>query len=226
MLRSSISELHRASELLPGLDRGFDFANSDELSAKHLRLNTDSFATWSYTASTGERICHGHDDRYLSLSIVRDADSLFTRPGYGFQDQLVMDLGAGSSAIGYQVARDLGARGYIGVEFCFAPKLAGAIEALPQEEKTIPRSIVYDSIENVLNALPRQSVSFIISGIDDTFPNFKKLQSALAATLPSALHTRGACLLYSPIHEHFSFPGLINSSQLQAIPVWIHPNER
>jgi len=104
--------------------------------------------------------------------------------------------------------RDLGARGYIGVDFAFAPTLHRQLGELPNYERTIPYAVVYDSIEEILPAIPEGSCSFICGGIDDFFPGFTRVVASLEEHLPTKLHPKGALLLASASYERYSFPGL------------------
>jgi hypothetical protein len=159
----------------------------------------------------------------LTHKFAKNASLYFPEGVNGFRDQIVIDLGAGETADGYLLARDLGARAYIGVEYCFAASLIENIDELPPSDRTIDYSIIYDSIENLLPVLPPLSCSFIFAGLDDTFPGFDQLPTSMGIHLPRTLHIDGACLLFSHNSKSFSFPKLRNASMVPSISAWIHP---
>ncbi len=178
-------------------------------------------STWKFRTSNGEYLSLFHDAPLLSRHTPNDAPYLFPEGINGFRDQIVVDLGAGRETDGYLVARDFGASAYIAVEFCFAAPLHANLTALPENEKTIPFAVVYEAIEEVLPVLPVSSVSFLCAGLDDTFPNFQKLLKIFAEEVPNKLHPYGACLLQTPVREHFIFPALRNVSKFPSAPVFV-----
>jgi hypothetical protein len=159
----------------------------------------------------------------LKHSYYRDAPFIFPEGTNGFRDQIVIDLGAGRMTDGYLFARDLGASAYIAVEFCFTPMLVRNLSELSSQERSIPCAVIYDSIEQVLPAIPKRSVSFICAGIDDTFAGFGAVQASISQHLPSALHPQGAFFLYTPVKDSFILPGLRTvESQLTSMSVWAY----
>lgn len=210
------------SNILPELGHRFDISLPLEYIQRFDSLQSgDPPSTWKFRTSNGETISLFHDAPLLGRRTVECAQYLFTEGVNGFRDQIVVDLGAGHGTDGYLVARDFGARAYIAVEFCFAAPLHANLTGLLANEKTIPFAVVYDAIEEVLPALPVSSVSFLCAGLDDTFPNFQKLLKIFSKEVPSKLHPHGACLLQSPVHERFIFPGLRNVSTLPSLPVFV-----
>lgn len=211
-----------ASNVLTGLGAQFDLSmNSDYLRRYDAIQSAGQSQNWSYRTSNGGLISMYHDTPMIGqMNIVDSAKHLFPEGANGFREQIVVDLGAGRTTDGYLVARDLGARAYVAVEFCFAASLRMNFDKLASNEKTIPHAIIYDAIEEVLPALPPQSASFICSGLDETFPEFDRLLKSISSELPEKLHPQGSCLLLSSVHQRFSFPGLRNISKLPSAPVW------
>ena len=221
ILLESKEKLLPASHILPGLGREFDISTESDLLSRFQAIQSKAPSPyWSYRTSEGSAISLFHDTPLIEHSDLCKARYLFPEGTNGFRDQIVVDLGAGRLADGYLLARDFGARAYIAVDFCFAPMLAKSINELAPRERTIPCAIVYDSIEQVLPAVPKRSVSFICSGIDDTLPGFDKLHASITQYVPDRLHEQGALLLYTPVYEKFRFPELRNVSELHCMPVW------
>jgi len=181
------------SDFFPTLGDKFNLQNLEDYQKRFRELqNSADCYPLTYKTSNGEEIALGHDSPMLTTSIVGLADLCFPDPKYTFRDQLVLDLGAGKESTGYCVARDLGARAYIGVDFCFPAELHAAIQGLSDAERTIPYAIVYTSIQEIISAIPNDSCSFICAGIDDGIPKFSELIESMRAYLPKKLHPRGA----------------------------------
>lgn len=176
-----------------------------------------------YRTTNNQTLSLFHSTPLLTHEFAENASLYFPEAINGFREQIVIDLGAGKTADGYLLARDLRARAYIGVDFCFAPSLIESVDNLPPSEKTIDYSIIYDSIENLLPALPPLSCSFISAGIDDAFPGFDELLKSMEIHLPRTVHPDGACLLFSHNSKDFSFPNLSNISSIGSISTWTHP---
>lgn len=214
-----------ASRILPGLGQQFDLSTAAEFTERYHAIQSGgSSPTWSYRASDGSNISLFHDTPLLRHTDYDKAPFLFPEGVNGYRDQIVIDLGAGQKTDGYLFARDLGARAYIAVEFCFTPMLARNLEELAPQERKVPCAVIYDSIEQVLPAIPQHSASFICAGIDDTFRGFDTLRTSISQHIPHALHRHGAFLLYTPVSGQFTLPGLQNASQLPNVPVWIAPS--
>ncbi|MEY4669838.1 MAG: hypothetical protein RL518_2537 [Pseudomonadota bacterium] len=214
-----------ASSLVSGLNEKFDLVHPSEFRNRYDHIQSSGYvAPLTHRTTTGEAITLFHDSPLLTHSLLDNARYYFPEGINGFRDQIVIDLGAGAAADGYLIARDLGARAYIGVDFCFAPTLLTSIESLSHFERTIPYSVIYDSIEEILPALPPRSCSFICAGIDDSFPGFEELPKRMGIHLPKTLHRDGACLLFSYNLESFCFPELKDVSRIPSVSTWIHPS--
>lgn len=124
-----------------------------------------------------------------------------------FQGQIIIDLGAGRTAGGYELATKLGAQAYIAVEYCFAPWLINAIEE-SRPETPIPYAVIYSEIAKVLEQLPAGRCSFFISAIDDSlFYDENKTKNAIESYVDKALHKDGYCLIYSNNwHKTYEIP--------------------
>lgn len=86
-----------------------------------------------------------------------------------FQDQVVVDLGAGEESNGYEIAKDAGAKAYVGVEPYFANNLKQVLEydsGWSPPEEAMPFSVAKTDMLSFLSALKDNSVSILISGID------------------------------------------------------------
>ncbi len=81
-----------------------------------------------------------------------------------FRDQIFVDLGAGHSSKGYEVACKVRVSAYIGVEPS-NPRL-GEIIAYAKGERDIPYATVDVDLLSFLEQLPQESVSLFVSGID------------------------------------------------------------
>lgn len=97
-----------------------------------------------------------------------------------FEDQIVIDLGAGESENGYFLAEASGAKAYIAVEPYWADRLSGHFKSSnlntlyqrPEENKSqslknIPIAIAPEDMLTFLKRLPDNSVSILISGVNE-----------------------------------------------------------
>jgi hypothetical protein len=101
-------------------------------------------------------------------------DDLFVGWYDRLRGKVVVDLGAGKDVQGYEVARMVGAKGYVGVEPFFARDLLQRMEdylgSEPwtlKERAHIPASVVCDDMLRTLKRIPDDSVSLMAGAIDD-----------------------------------------------------------
>jgi len=141
---------------------------------------------------------------------------------FSFRDQVVVDLGAGFEPHGYLLARDLGARAYVAVDFAHAATLARNISELPPADRTIPFAVIYDNLTRVLPHLPPRSCSFLAFGIDDTFADYQDSEAAMTTYLPDALHPSGGALIMAALigGRKIEIPASQNRSALGSIGFW------
>lgn len=98
-------------------------------------------------------------------------DSNHTELDNCFQNQIVLDLGAGSNAYGYEFAQNNGAVEYIGVEHFHFQEL---YDNLSKSKINIPAYVAPVNLLKALNKTKSDSVSIITSGIMcDLFPYLK-----------------------------------------------------
>jgi hypothetical protein len=91
-----------------------------------------------------------------------------------FENQVVVDLGAGSSPYGYIAAKNLGAKAYVAVEPFHTMDLVYNMgrtkwfkeERMCEEKEDIPFSIVAEDMLSFLKRIPENSVSCLCAGID------------------------------------------------------------
>jgi len=134
------------------------------------------------------------------------------------KDQVVVDLGCGSSLAGYAIACLAGAKAYIGVDpfspnrdidsVCSYSKTSIKKVIKPYTDlsngkklKCIPGLYVREDMLRFLKRLPQESVSMLISGIDDYVLDDDKYVADVKSEIARALHTEGVCVSYaSRIH--------------------------
>jgi len=135
-----------------------------------------------------------------------------------FEDQIIIDIGAGKTQNGYLASKALKARAYIGVEPFFAPSLY--INLLTRNQKgsstlsqlaakntqQIPTCIIPEDMLSFLKKIPNNSVSILCSGIDRAILDNNYLTQA-NAELIRTLHPKGGILNYI---SDFHFPNLQN----------------
>jgi ubiquinone/menaquinone biosynthesis C-methylase UbiE len=108
-----------------------------------------------------------------------------------FKDQIIVDLGAGISSSGYQIAQLVGAKHYIGVERFNADRLQPAIERIGAK---LPFTVVKEDMLTYLQSIQASSVSIIAAGIDTTILQSELKRDAVAAEIERVLHPEGVFL--------------------------------
>ena len=178
----------------------------------------------------GEFICTGHSfdtaflDRLLKLINDKSHNEFYTNFVTGAREkingQILVDLGAGNTNLGYCLSLLLGATKYVGVEK-FAKTVKELEKQLSQiniksgkisldnlavydgrkslkEQKIIsinvltPASVVQDKMLHFLKRLPNNSVSILTSGIHDQLIDNPDYRAAIAEQIERVLNPRGA----------------------------------
>jgi len=178
----------------------------------------------------GEFICTGHSfdtaflDRLLKLINDKAHGEFYTNFVAGARKkitgQILVDLGAGNTNLGYSLSLLLGAAKYVGVE-----KFAKTVKELEKQlsqiniksgkisldnpavydgrkslkeqkivtvDKLIPASVVQDKMLHFLRRLPDNSVSILTSGIHDQLIDNPDYRAAIAVEIERVLHPKGA----------------------------------
>ena len=158
---------------------------------------------------------YSKDAGHLIHRILRDID------GLPFENQVVVDLGAGQKSYGYQIAKILGAKSYVAVEPFFADDLAKSLESRENDtlglldlvlgvstflgqhyrvlhrewsRPEIPKSIVPEGMLGFLKRVPDNSVSIICSGIDKTILKVEGDIARVAREIARVVHKDGTLL--------------------------------
>ncbi len=135
-----------------------------------------------------------------------------------FQGQTLVDLGAAESTGGYELARTIGAKAYVGVEPYYADDLLKNIRNFPlrnaeesikyreelqermkREGVAIPYAVVPVDMLTFLQSLPDNSVSILAGGIDHTITGEMPtgMVPAISAEMQRVLDPRGGLILIS-----------------------------
>jgi hypothetical protein len=134
-----------------------------------------------------------------------------------FQDQIVVDLGAGKSRYGHSLCSLFGAKAYVGVEKHFAKELEEYISySTPEKiEKTfdrgpagiepIPAAIEDADMLSFLRRLPDNSVSIFASGIDRNIICDNEYLDAVRKEIGRVLHPKGAYISHESHAMEFEF---------------------
>ena len=120
---------------------------------------------------------------------------------------IVVDLGAGESNLGYVIAQLGGARAYVGVEPNFSNRLRASIydggfnvdlrkpfAEYPNSEKLIPYSVVNSDMLSFLRAIEGDQVSMIAAGIDDSVIHDGKYEADVKVEINRTLAKSGGFL--------------------------------
>ncbi|MGM5480561.1 MAG: hypothetical protein ACQESC_03820 [Nanobdellota archaeon] len=81
-----------------------------------------------------------------------------------FKDQIFVDLGAGADSTGYEIAKELGAIAYIGVEPYNTRELKESLDG----KISMPSFVIEQDILFALDNMPGDSASFFMSGVDQS----------------------------------------------------------
>ncbi len=106
-----------------------------------------------------------------------------------FQNQVVVDLGAGRTSHGYKLAVAAGAKGYVGVEPIHAEILSSDLRG----EQEIPWCVIPQDMYHFLRRVPKDSVSIISTGVEylpEGYDEFSERE------IERVLHPEGACFVY------------------------------
>lgn len=107
-----------------------------------------------------------------------------------FKDKVVIDLGAGTTDFGLQIAKLLKCKGYIAVEPYFARNLAKKII----DERDIPVAVVSEDAVSFLRKIPEHSVSIITFGTDNLMFPDKTYNRELCFEIDRCTSSDGGCL--------------------------------
>lgn len=113
-----------------------------------------------------------------------------------FKGQVIADLGAGRQSHGYALAQLVGARAYVGVE-PFFPKLLETSVIKEDIPKEIPIAIAPEDMLSFLKRLPDNSISIILSGIDDIILPRAEYRGSVKNEIMRTLDPKGAILYNS-----------------------------
>lgn len=126
-----------------------------------------------------------------------------------FKDQILIDLGAGKSKYGYEIASLLHTKAYVAVEPCNTDSLyekftRGDLQSRPEfeqkniirEYKSIPISIDDDDMLTFLRRLPDNSVSIQCSGIDRCIIQNRIYAAKVIEEIERVLSDTGAYICY------------------------------
>ena len=188
---------------------------------------------------------HSFDNTYLDkmLGFTKDKfhQDYFAKFVKGVREklngQVVVDLGAGSTNMGYCTSLLLGAAKYVGVEKYtdIAKNLTGELSKISFKnneipldkptlydgrkilreqklvviDKLIPAAVVQDKILHFLKRLPDQSVSILTSGINYALIDNTEYRDAIAREIERVL---------SPTGAYISRSSDINTKNLELIP--------
>ncbi len=129
----------------------------------------------------------------------------------GLKDRIVVDLGAGNDEAGYELARIVGAKGYVGVEPFYTRQLADALKvnsmknpSLFEEREHIPYSVLCEDMLRTLMRIPDGSVSLMAGAIDDFIipRNVEKNRRYVASVndeIARVLHVNGVFIDYDSV---------------------------
>jgi len=112
------------------------------------------------------------------------------------KDQIIVDLGAGSTKDGYLLSEELGARAYIGVDEYYSESLKRDLEN-SKEDKKIPFSVVSKDMLTFLRGLPDNSVSILMSGINASLLSNERYRKEVLAEIERVLDPEGAFLSFA-----------------------------
>ncbi len=129
---------------------------------------------------------------------IRNGMNLFFKK---FEDQVVVDLGAGRYPFSYLAIQDSGARAYIGVEPNTPAWLLGGISNYGLIEgykarRKIPAAIASEDMLKFVKRLPDNSVSFFASSIDEIILPDEKYRARISDEVKRALNPQGACITF------------------------------
>jgi hypothetical protein len=111
-----------------------------------------------------------------------------------FKDQIIADLGAGQWAIGYELAAQFSARGYIGVEPFHNHTLYHHLVHIRSKVGAIPAAVVPEDMLTALQAFPSNSVSILLSGIDTDIIWKRDYSDEVAREIERVVHPEGVIL--------------------------------
>jgi len=150
--------------------------------------------------------CEQNQERIQSIRERRVFDDALSH----FQDQIVVDLGAGNTFVSYYIMTLIGAKGYVGVDKFHVDTLKSHLKYKDfkkyakdefakkhmGEVKFIPASVVKEDMLTFLKRLPSDSVSIFTSGVDShVIPN-NEYRNAVEQEMARVLHPKGACVSF------------------------------
>lgn len=168
----SQGKLGEASSVINGIPSSYDLKSREEVLAirqanQEKRREPLHFRDrLSFTDVHGEAHSRDHGLSFLDPLLMFDPEKY----GIGdcFKDRAVIDLGAGTWGGGYELCKDLGARSYVGVEYCFGLELYDELFARKPE---IPSAVVFADMLGFLKDCQNLDASFLICAVDRSIVN-------------------------------------------------------
>ena len=120
-----------------------------------------------------------------------------------FNDQVVVDCGAGPRGYGYILAERFGAKAYIAVEPHHSEALGNDVLRIQSSgwDRTIPVAIVPSDMRAALSRIPSDSSSILLFGIDFSVVGSEDYFADCSEKIGHVLHPNGVlaigCLLYT-----------------------------
>lgn len=119
-----------------------------------------------------------------------------------FKGKVIVDIGAGSYAENYNIARLLGAAGYVGIEPFFAGKLLHSLRYAERDElkelqiPLIKYAVVPEDAATFLKRIPDSSVCVTSTGTSGIFSRDLNYATNIVAEIKRVLSPQGASLFY------------------------------
>jgi hypothetical protein len=183
----------RPETVLTGFVQGFateGIARSTEVTA-----NLFGFAVADLTRSNLHSENHdAHAEWMLEHLTLRKAGNFLA-------NQVLVDLGAGRSSFGYRIAARFGASAYIANELglnSYQNLMYALKDALEDESNKIPAFAFAEDMMATLDRIPSNSVSFLISGLDNFILPDRDFVATLAKKVVEKVSPQGAIILVSP----------------------------
>ena len=206
----SISEIMRdsivsVSDLIPGMNsEGLDFSNNEQGLYYDSDKNNRSYKAYPGGFGTGFASQIYYTDKF----IPEFAEKINTEIQNLFENEVVVDLGAGREGTGFLIADRAHAKAYVADEPNFKEQLIPVIAVLknpslinqignqgavePEHEVSkIPVAVVAEDMLTFLKRLPDNSVSIFCSGIDELVMDDNAIRNAIAKEIRRVLSPTG-----------------------------------
>ena len=153
-------------------------------------------------------------ERYVKVGLKVEETNFVLSRLKNWENQIIVDLGAGSSKHGLMLADVFKAKAYIGVEPFFYNQLERNLGFMNTK---IPCAVEREHMRSFLRRLPDDSVSVFVSGIDDAIVDNDDYLTEVASEITRVLHPKGLFLSHGSnvcaegfIPESLSYDGINN----------------